>query len=47
MFGGKVQLRPPEVAQGEKLYLIARVGLDCSVLPKPAPVGRSRAAVRD
>jgi hypothetical protein len=36
MFGGKVQLRPAEVADGEKPYLIARVGLDRSVLLETA-----------
>jgi hypothetical protein len=36
MFGGKVQLRPAEVANGEKPYLIARVGLNRSVLQEVA-----------
>jgi hypothetical protein len=36
MFGGKVQLRPAEVADGEKPYLIARVGLNRSVLLETA-----------
>jgi hypothetical protein len=36
MFGGKVQLRPAEVADGEKPYLIARVGLDRTVLLEAA-----------
>jgi hypothetical protein len=36
MFGGKVQLRPAEVANGEKPYLIARVGLNRSVLLEAA-----------
>jgi hypothetical protein len=36
MFGGKVQLRPAEVANGEKPYLIARVGPNRSVLLEAA-----------
>ena len=36
MFGGKVHLRPAEVAEGEKPYLIARVGLNREVLLQAA-----------
>lgn len=36
MFGGKVPLRPAEVKQGEKPYLIARVGLNRTVLLEAA-----------
>jgi hypothetical protein len=36
MFGGKVQLRPAQVANGEKPYLIARVGLNREVLLQAA-----------
>jgi hypothetical protein len=36
MFGGKVQLRPAQVADGEKPYLIARVGLNREVLLQAA-----------
>jgi hypothetical protein len=38
MFGGKVQLRPAHVENGEKPYLIARVGLDPTVLLEAAGV---------
>jgi hypothetical protein len=38
MFGGKVQLRPAEVGDGEKPYLIARVGLNREVLLEAAGV---------
>jgi site-specific DNA recombinase len=36
MFGGKVPLRPAQVKRGEKPYLIARVGLNRSVLLQAA-----------
>jgi hypothetical protein len=38
MFGGKVQLRPAHVENGEKPYLIARVGLNREVLLESAGV---------
>jgi hypothetical protein len=36
MFGGQVQLRPAQVADGEQPYLIARVGLNREVLLQAA-----------